>query len=125
MDAPTQLSSLDVLLAGLQRALDALAASETATAQLALDDAFAQLGMAYATLDPSANLEVNGHLLAVYDACLQHIGEAGPGRTVGLQAAIALLSPVRDALVSSLIPAAPALTSSPASNTASDHASAR
>jgi hypothetical protein len=40
---------------------------------------------------------MTAYLQFAFDACLQHIGAAGPGRSEGLTSATALLSPLRRA----------------------------
>jgi flagellin-specific chaperone FliS len=91
------LSHIDVALRALQAARMALTlpASDASTAALA--DAFAAIGTLYADLDGEAGREVSLHLGAVYDSCLQRIGEARPGHGEGLQLAIDLLTQVRRA----------------------------
>ena len=90
-------STLDRLLAALEAARVAFWASATEAGRRALDEAFAILGALYASLDSRRHPEMTAYLQFVYDACLQHIGGAGPGRCEGLTSAIALLSPLQRA----------------------------
>jgi flagellin-specific chaperone FliS len=92
------------LLANIDSALRALETARAALVQPGLDaslpalaDAFATVGSLYADLDGDESREVSVHLGAVYDCCLQRIGEARPGHGEGLQAAIDLLTQVRRA----------------------------
>lgn len=91
-------SLVDPLLAALDSARAALAAGPARDAgRRLLDEAFAALGALYASLDSRRHPEMTAYLQFVFDACLQHIGAAGPGRCEGLSSAIGLLSAVRRA----------------------------
>jgi len=90
-------SMLDRLVRSLDAARVALGASSTEAGRRRLDEAFALLGGLYASLDSRRHPEMTAYLQFVYDACLQHIGGAGPGRCEGLASAIALLSALRRA----------------------------
>ncbi len=85
-------SPIHPLLAALEVARSALHDGETDLGRGALDEAFAALGSLYALLDSRRHPEMSAYLQFVYDACLQHIGAAGPGRCERLTSAIDLLS---------------------------------
>ncbi len=90
--------TLDRVLGDLTVARRALASGDGPTGEAALVRAFAQLGTAYAHLGACERPEVTARLQAVYDLCTRYIGAAGVGETRGIDAAIRLLAPVRDAL---------------------------
>jgi flagellin-specific chaperone FliS len=90
-------SKLDRLLSALDAASAALRACATDAVRGALDEAFDALGALYASLDSRRHPEMTAYLQSVYDACLQHIGGATPGRSDGLNSAITLLSHLRRA----------------------------
>ena len=91
-------SLLDQLLAALDAARSALEEGATTDdGRQSLDEAFAALGALYASLDSMRHPEMTAYLQFAFDACLQHIGAAGPGRSEGLTSATALLSPLRRA----------------------------
>ncbi|MGA7123561.1 MAG: hypothetical protein WBY94_25885 [Polyangiaceae bacterium] len=87
-------SPLDPLLAALDAARSALQDGATDLGLGALDEAFGALGSLYALLDSRRHPEMSAYLQFVYDACLQHIGAAGPGRCERLTSAIELLLPL-------------------------------
>lgn len=91
------LSHIDVALRALRAARAALESPAPDASTAALADAFAAIGTLYAELDGEAGREVSLHLGAVYDSCLQRIGEARPGHGEGLQLAIELLTQVQRA----------------------------
>lgn len=91
------LSHIDVALRALHAARVALEQPAPDASTAALADAFAAIGTLYAELDGEECREVSQHLGAVYDSCLQRIGEARPGHGEGLQLAIELLTQVRRA----------------------------
>ncbi len=91
------LSHIDGALRALQAARSALELPAPDASTAALADAFAAIGTLYADLDGEESREVSLHLGAVYDSCLQRIGEARPGHAEGLQLAIELLTQVRRA----------------------------
>jgi flagellin-specific chaperone FliS len=91
------LSNIDSALRALETARTALEQPAPEASTAALADAFATIGTLYADLDGDESREVTMHLGAVYDCCLQRIGEARPGHAEGLQLAIDLLTQVRRA----------------------------
>jgi flagellin-specific chaperone FliS len=91
------LAHIDSALRALRAARSALESSAPDASTAALADAFASVGTLYADLDGEESREVSLHLGAVYDSCLQRIGEARPGHAEGLQLAIELLTQVRRA----------------------------
>jgi flagellin-specific chaperone FliS len=91
------LAHLDSAVTELEKARAALAHDAQGSWPAALDDAFAAIGALYADLDDAQSREVTSHLSAVYEWCLQSIGDARLGRADGLECAIELLLQLRRA----------------------------
>jgi flagellin-specific chaperone FliS len=92
-----RLSQLDSAVAMLEKARALLQHPASEPGASVLNDAFAAIGALYAELDGDESREVSSHRSAVYDCCLQQLGEARPGHVEGLQLAINLLIQLRQA----------------------------
>ena len=91
------LSRLESAVRTLEKARELLKHPAMEPNESALADAFAAVGALYAGLESNESREVSSHRSAVYDCCLQRIGDARPGHVDGLQLAINLLTQLRDA----------------------------
>lgn len=86
---------LDRLLAALRRAQRAFAERDATAARSALGEAFVGIGEAFASIDPAGSPELTPHVLQALETCLRYVAEAREGRTESVDAAIALLFPMR------------------------------
>jgi flagellin-specific chaperone FliS len=88
----------DALLDALCRAQTAQAMGADDARREALSSAFEALVELYATLDHARRPEVSAHLHALYDRCIERIEGARHGDFKGLDEAVRMLRPVRDAM---------------------------